>query len=350
MFFNSRTSALLLSFIIATVTSMALYIFVTVPVFVLAIVFFVCFSVSFLMIFASLEFLIFRELNKIQRVIESLNKKELKHSLRKIKNTSNFNPLKKITSEIFSFASRKQEEVEELKKLETYRREFLADISHELKTPLFAAQGFVHTLLDGAMDDENVREKFLKKAAKSLDGLNMLVQDLLLLSQIETGEMKMQITSFDIQKLSFEVVEQLEHKAEKREVKLKLKAPDSYIVKGDRMRIYQVIVNLADNAIKYGGNFVEIELEKDRDNILVSVHDNGPGIHPEHLKRIFDRFYRIEKSRNKDKGGTGLGLSIVKNVLDAHDSKIQVFSKIGKGTTFAFKLPVGNISELTHND
>lgn len=341
---------MLLSVIIASITTMALYVTPLNTMAMLIVCFSVSLSTSFLLVFISLEFLIFRELNKIQKIIESLNKKELKHSLRKIKNTSSFNPLKKITSEIFFFASKKQEEVDELKKLETYRREFLADISHELKTPLFAAQGFVHTLLDGAMDDENVREKFLKKAAKSLDGLNILVQDLLLLSQIETGEMKMHITSFDIQKLGVEVVEQLDHKAEKREVKLKLKSPDSMVVKGDRMRIYQVLVNLVDNAIKYGGNTVEIEFEKDKDQVLISVHDNGAGIQSEHLKRIFERFYRIEKSRNKDKGGTGLGLSIVKNVLDAHDSKIQVFSKIGKGTTFAFRLPIGSAMEIIQND
>lgn len=329
---------------------MALQITFAVATVILVVCFVICFATSFLLIFVSLEFLIFRELNKIQKVIENLNKKELKNSIKKIKYNSSFNPLKKITSEIFFFANRKQEEVEELKKLENYRREFLADISHELKTPLFAAQGFVHTLLDGAMDDEEVREKFLKKAAKSLDGLNMLVQDLLLLSQIETGEMKMQISSFDIQKLAFEVIEQLEHKAEKKDVKLKLKSPVNLATKGDRMRIYQVIVNLVDNAIKYGGSVVEIELEKEKEYVLVSVHDNGAGIQPEHLKRIFDRFYRIEKSRNKDKGGTGLGLSIVKNVLDAHDSKIQVFSKIGKGTTFTFKLPLGNMLDVVNND
>ncbi len=329
---------------------MALQITFAVATVILVVCFVICFATSFLLIFVSLEFLIFRELNKIQKVIENLNKKELKNSIKKIKYNSSFNPLKKITSEIFFFANRKQEEVEELKKLENYRREFLADISHELKTPLFAAQGFVHTLLDGAMDDEEVREKFLKKAAKSLDGLNILVQDLLLLSQIETGEMKMQISSFDMQKLAFEVIEQLEHKAEKKDVKLKLKSPLNLAAKGDRMRIYQVIVNLVDNAIKYGGSVVEIELEKEKDHVLVSVHDNGAGIQPEHLKRIFDRFYRIEKSRNKDKGGTGLGLSIVKNVLDAHDSKIQVFSKIGKGTTFTFKLPIGNMLDVVQND
>jgi two-component system, OmpR family, phosphate regulon sensor histidine kinase PhoR len=208
----------------------------------------------------------------------------------------------------------------------------------------------VHTLLDGAMDDENVKEKFLKKAAKSLDGLNILVQDLLLLSQIETGELKMQFVSFDIQKLCEEVVEQLEHKAEKRDVKLRLKSFYGVIVKGDKMRIYQVIVNLVDNAIKYGGNSVEIAIERNKDQVEIAVSDNGVGIQQEHLKRIFDRFYRIEKSRNRDKGGTGLGLSIVKNVIDAHNSKIQVQSKIGKGTTFAFKLQVGVLADVVNDD
>lgn len=350
MYFNSRISALVLGLFVAVVTTAAMFVAGLVDTVGASVCFLVSFSISFLLVYASLEFLVFRELYKIQKMLEGLNKKELKTNIKKIQETTSLNPLKKITSEIFQFANKKQQEVDELKKLETYRREFLADISHELKTPLFAAQGFVHTLLDGAMDDENVKEKFLKKAAKSLDGLNILVQDLLLLSQIETGELKMQFVSFDIQKLCEEVVEQLEHKAEKRDVKLRLKSFYGMIVKGDKMRIYQVIVNLVDNAIKYGGNSVEIAIERNKDQVEIAVSDNGVGIQQEHLKRIFDRFYRIEKSRNRDKGGTGLGLSIVKNVIDAHNSKIQVQSKIGKGTTFAFKLQVGVLADVVNDD
>ncbi len=274
-------------------------------------------------------------------------------SLKRLKNTSN--PLQKINQEIFTFATKKQQEIDELKKLENYRREFLADISHELKTPIFAAQGFVYTLLDGAVDDKQVRDKFLKKAAKSLDGLHILVQDLLTLSQMETGETKMHFENFDLIKLIEDVIDQLEQKADKRGIKIKLfmDITKPYIVNADKLRISQVLTNLVDNAIKYGFDkgSVEVFVERERDNYMVSIKDNGPGIAPEHLSRIFERFYRIDKSRSKDKGGTGLGLSIVQYIVEAHKSKVSVTSKIGKGTTFSFKLRKGiKYSEQIIND
>jgi two-component system phosphate regulon sensor histidine kinase PhoR len=252
------------------------------------------------------------------------------------------NPLKRLNDEIFVYVAKKQKEIEELKKLEQYRREFLADVSHELKTPIFAAQGFIHTLIDGAKDDEKVRDRFLKKAAKSLDGLDALVKDLVTLSQMETGEIKMNIERFDLRLVVMEVLDRLEKIANDRKVSFKVK-PDNLTevwVNADAHRIEQVMINLIENAVKYNkeGGKVIVHFNGEKKHHVISVRDNGPGILPEHLNRIFERFYRVEKSRSKERGGTGLGLAIVKHIINGHGSKIAVLSKPGKGTTFTFKL------------
>ena len=251
------------------------------------------------------------------------------------------NPLQKLNDELFVYVSKKEQEVTELKRLEKYRREFLANVSHELKTPIFSAQGFVHTLLDGAMDDEEVREKFLQKAAKSLDGLDILVKDLLTLSQMETGDIKMNPERIDIKQITKEVFEQLENKALSKNVKMLIKAPQSIIhVRADAQRIGQVMTNLVENAIKYGnenGN-IWVMFEEDKKDWKVSIRDDGPGIASEHLNRIFERFYRVDKARSRTDGSSGLGLAIVKHILQGHRTKISVVSKPEKGTTFSFKL------------
>ncbi|MFN4144844.1 MAG: sensor histidine kinase [Runella sp.] len=298
------------------------------------------FASSFFLVMVTVEILVFREVTKLQKIIERLKIKDFNISRKAV--VKNPNPLKKLNHEIFVYVSRKQDEIEKLKKLELFRREFLADVSHELKTPIFAAQGFIHTLLDGAMDDEKVRGKFLQKAAKSLDGLDALVKDLMTLSQMEMGDIKMQIEKIDLRLITLEVCEQLETKAAQRNVTLKIK-PDTQRevwVKADPQRMTQVMTNLIENAIKYGheGGKVIVHFDEQKKGYIVSVRDNGPGIPADHLPRIFERFYRVDKSRSKEKGGTGLGLAIVKHILSAHGSKISVTSKMEKGTTFTFKL------------
>ena len=223
MVYSSRGLALLLAVCIAIITSLFLSLFKSVDLSALIVAFFISFSVSYLLIFVVLEFLIFREINKIYKLMDKLKKKELSKIDRQ--KSAAFNPLKTINEEIYSFADLKQKEIDELKKLEAFRREFIADVSHELKTPIFAAQGFVHTLLDGAVNDKTVRTKFLKKAAKSLDGLDVLVQDLLTLSHIETGQIKMHFENIDLYKLTEEVFEQFEGKADKKDVALRIEGP-----------------------------------------------------------------------------------------------------------------------------
>ncbi|HNF82096.1 MAG TPA: HAMP domain-containing sensor histidine kinase, partial [Cyclobacteriaceae bacterium] len=220
MIYSSRVLALILALCIAIITTLFLTLFETVNTTVLVVTFVISFSVSYILTFAILELLIFREINKIYKLIDKLKKREL-HSLDRQK-PNTLNPLEKINEEIFSFAELKQKEIDELRKLEAFRKEFIADISHELKTPIFAAQGFVHTLLDGAVNDKAVRGNFLKKAARSLDGLDALVQDLLTLSHIETKQVKMHFETVDLYELTQEVFEQLEDKAEERKISLKL--------------------------------------------------------------------------------------------------------------------------------
>ncbi len=340
MVYSARTMALLLAVFIALVTVLFLSLVQSVDRNGLIVAGVISFSGSYLLIYAVLEFLVFREINKIYKMLGKLRKKELGGIKRE--KSGALNPLKNINEEIYSFALLKQKEIDELKKLEAFRREFIADVSHELKTPIFAAQGFVHTLLDGAVNDKNVRNKFLKKAARSLDGLDVLVQDLLTLSQIESGDIKMKFESIDLWKLSTEVVDQFEEKAQKKNIKLKLVDPGHKMqVHADWQRITQVMTNLISNAINYTleGGDVTVSFDVGKKNITTLVNDTGEGIPAQHIHRIFERFYRVDKSRSREKGGTGLGLAIVKHILEGHSSRADVESVVGKGSTFSFKLP-----------
>jgi two-component system phosphate regulon sensor histidine kinase PhoR len=340
MVYSPRVLALLLGLCISLITTLFLSLVEGVQVTALIVTFAISLAVSYLLSFVILEFLIFREINKIYKLIEKLKKRELT-GLQKQKSSA-LNPLEKINEEIFSFAQLKQKEIDELKKLEAFRREFIADVSHELKTPIFAAQGFVHTLLDGAVNDKSVRIKFLEKAARSLDGLDALVQDLLTLSHIETGQIKMHFQSIDLLKITTEVFEQLENKAKKGKVKLRINGTSKQVmVYADWQRITQVMTNLISNAIKHSleGGEVVVSFVLAKKNITIHVRDTGEGIPEEHLSRIFERFYRVDKSRSREKGGTGLGLAIVKHILEGHSTKAEVISTVGKGSDFSFKLP-----------
>jgi len=341
MIYSARSLALLLAVSIALVTALFLSLIESAGTSALLVGSLISFSVSYLLVFVVLEFLIFRGINKIDKMMGKLMKKELKGIVKE--KSSGLDPFEKLNEEISSFALLKQKEIDELKKLEAFRKEFIADVSHELKTPIFAAQGFVHTLIDGAVDDKNVRHKFLKKAAKSLDGLDSLVQDLLTLSQIETGDIKMKFDQVDLVKLCEEVVEQFEEKAEQKKIKLKLldSKHSKIFVHADEKRIDQVITNLISNAINYTpeGGEVTVSFDIGKKNVTTIVTDTGEGIPRQHLHRIFERFYRVDKSRSREKGGTGLGLAIVKHILEGHSSKPEVQSEVGKGSEFSFKLP-----------
>ena len=346
MLTSARGLSLLLTFI-ASVLCLAIVLYLSSIEILLALEISTVFGcVFFLLSYSLLRLLIFKELDSISTLLSKIKKKDYAHIYAKDYRYSS-NPLDEIKQEITNFAKQKHTEISELQKLEIFRREFLADVSHELKTPIFSAQGFVHTLIDGAINDENVRDRFLQKAANSIEGLNILVQDLITISQLEIGEIKMHFTSFDLHRLAQDIFDQLEERAAVKEVKLRFNkfAPKSCYIFADKHRIGQVMTNLIVNAVKYGNEkgFVEVNFLIEGEYVHVSIKDNGPGIEEKHLSRIFERFYRIEKSRSKDQGGTGLGLAIVKHILEAHEARIQVYSNLNEGTDFTFTLRKGKV-------
>lgn len=335
-----RYLSVVLSFFISGVTTAFISFLPSSDLTILVISFISCFIFGSILIYFALDYLVFQEVNQLYDRIKQIKKKDFSITPRK-QLVEKTNPIELLKKELNTYVTSKEDEVFELKKAAKYRQEFLADVSHELKTPIFAAQGFVHTLLDNPDEEAEIRAKFLEKAAKSLDGLDNLVQDLLTVSQIETGAIKIEKKKMNLRALVEEIFEQVEAKAKKRGVTLKLIAPEGPVyVKADMLRISQVILNLVVNAIKYGNEngSVKVELTEKKKVIQISVIDNGPGIANEHLHRIFERFYRIDKSRAKNSGGTGLGLSIVKHIVQAHNGKIAVHSGENKGTTFEFKL------------
>ena len=235
------------------------------------------------------------------------------------------------------------EEINILKDQENYRREFLGNVSHELKTPLFTIQGYILTLIEGALKDKKVRGKYLRRSAKGVDRLISIVKDLDLITQFESGIKTVDKTNFNIYELIENVYDLMEFESEKNNTKLLInnKNITPVIVNADKERILQVLTNLIVNSIKYGkeNGYTEVKVEEyDKDRIIVRVKDNGEGIEDEHLPRLFERFYRIDKNRSRKKGGSGLGLSIVKHIIEAHQEQIFVESKIGQGTEFSFTL------------
>ena len=346
MYFNSKFIAAAIALLTLVFVFLVIYIATPLDFFQSGITSISSAAIAGSIIFLVLKYFVFKEINNFYALLARIKNEDYSVRFKKGKRNEN-NPLIKIKREIAEFAEKKQMEIDELKKLETFRREFLADVSHELKTPIFAAQGFVHTLLDGAMEDLTVRDRFLQKAANSLEGLNVLVADLLTISQMEIGEIKMNEQNFDIHKLIEDLFDELDEAAKARATKMRFSknTPKSCYVFADKFRLGQVMSNLIVNAIKYGNDrgHILVSLVIENEGVFVSVKDDGPGIEQKHLHRIFERFYRIDRSRSKDKGGTGLGLAIVKHILEAHNSRIFVSSKPGDGTIFSFKLKKGKV-------
>lgn len=234
-------------------------------------------------------------------------------------------------------------EISEMKKQETFRREFIGNLAHELKTPLFTSESYILTLLDGAIDDDEVNKKYLKIAGKAINRLNLIVKDLDLITKIESGESEIQRTDFDIITLAQNALEMLEITASKKNIKLMLEFNDKLPLKvnADNEKIQQVLTNLVENSIKYGKENGTTELviqELTENKIIVRVTDNGLGIEEKHFNRLFERFYRVDQSGSRKGGGSGLGLAIVKHIMDAHDEKIYIESEFGVGSEFSFTL------------
>ncbi len=301
---------------------------------------------SFILFFLAIEVFIYRKIKLIYKTIHRL--KTQRHLTDALRETSlKHNPIDDVNEEVVNWAKSQATEIEQLRKLEAFRKEFLGNVSHELKTPIFNIQGYIHTLLDGAIDDPEVNIRFLKKAAKSLDRLSDLVEDLISISQLETGQMKMEMEKFDIHALTLDIFEAMEMRAKEKGVDLVFKegCDKPFWVYADKYRIRQVLVNLIVNSIKYGkaneGRTLVSFYDMD-ENLLIEVADNGEGIDAIHLPRLFERFYRVDRHRSRDEGGSGLGLAIVKHIIEAHNQTINVRSKIGVGTTFGFTLRKGS--------
>ena len=251
--------------------------------------------------------------------------------------------MEELASEIKDYDSKRKSEFSEMKKLESFRREFIGNLAHEIKTPLFTSQSYILTLLDGALKDENVNIQYLKTASKAIDRLNLIVKDLDLITKIESGESILNKNKFDIINLTENVFEMLEFTAKKKKIKLtvnKDKGLETKVI-ADKEKIEQVLTNLIDNSIKYGKDHgtTEIVIQSlNEDKIIVRVTDNGVGFKEENYTRIFERFFRVDRSGSRSAGGSGLGLAIVKHIIDAHDEKIYVESEFGVGSEFSFTL------------
>lgn len=296
------------------------------------------FILSYILISFMLERYIYRKVKLIYKIIhKSKTSVQNKEDI-----TKDEHILQRVSDEVKLWAESQEKEIESLKKLEKYRRGFLGNVSHELKTPIFTIQGYIHTLIDGGLQDEEINMKYLQKAASNAERLQNIVDDLEVISHLETGSIALDITDFDIRDLAKDVISDVQFQAAAKNIKVELKdgADKAFNVRADRDNITQVLNNLVINSIKYGKTNGKTKIGfYDMDKfVLIEVSDNGIGIEEKHLKHLFDRFYRVDKSRSRTMGGSGLGLAIVKHILEAHNQTINVRSTLGQGSTFGFTL------------
>lgn len=267
-------------------------------------------------------------------------------SIYKFKGTSSIRDLDidNVEREAEEWADAKEEELNAYKRDENYRREFIGNVSHELKTPIFNIQGYIQTLIDGGINDDNINMKYLQRTNKSVDRMINIVEDLEVISRLETEDSQLEFQPFNIVKLAEEVIEAFEMKAGQMNISLELyKENQTDIVIGDRDKIQQVFMNLISNSIKYGkdNGTTSVKFYDMENNMLIEVADDGIGIAEDSLDRLFERFYRVDKNRSREIGGTGLGLAIVKHILEGHNQQINVRSTVGIGSTFSFILEKG---------
>ncbi|OYT17826.1 MAG: two-component sensor histidine kinase [Bacteroidetes bacterium 4572_77] len=288
--------------------------------------------------------------NKIKLIYKFIHDHKVKKTKGKSEKERFLASLDSVHQEVLGWSEDYEAEILQLKKLEKYRKEYIGNISHELKTPLFTILGYVSTLLDGGLKDDTINVKYLERSEKNISRLIRIVKELETIGQLESGELQLNYSSFDIQDLCAEVIESLDAKAVEKNtaVFLRKNHQKSRLVYADKNQIQRLLGNLIYNAIKYGysnSGKVKISFFDMDTNILIEITDNGPGIEKENLPRIFERFYRTDKARNREAGGTGLGLAIVKHIVEAHHQTISVRSTIGIGTTFGFTLEKTNISK-----
>ncbi|MGL2965133.1 sensor histidine kinase [Flavobacterium sp. XGLA_31] len=303
----------------------------------ICLVFAVCmFTFSFFVIQYRVEHFIYRRVKKIYDDVSLLESTSFR-------NQPITTDMATLTRQVKQFATDKKMEIETLKVREEYRREFLGNVSHELKTPLFTVQGYLSTLLDGAMDDKKIRKKYLERAEKGVERLVYIVEDLDMITKLEMGDVNLEMSKFNIVDLVQNVFDLLEIRADKKNIILMFDRKYNKPVKvfADQEKIQQVLTNLIMNSIKYGkeNGTTEVSIEDlVDDKIIVRVRDDGEGIEKHNIPRLFERFFRVDKSGARSEGGSGLGLSIVKHIIEAHGEKIYVESEFGKGSEFSFTL------------
>jgi len=279
-------------------------------------------------------------LNKVEKLYDDLSPSGVFPSTSVIQTD-----LEEVKKSLLKFADDKKIEIEELKDQEKYRREFIGNIAHELKTPLFTVQGYILTLLEREINDEELKKKYLKRTSKGLDRLVHIVRDLDLITAFESGVKSIEKSKFDLMELIKNIIDLFEMQLKKNNVSLSVDGDDSltFFVEADKERIQQVLTNLIINSLKYSveKGSIEISINKlNKNKLIVDVTDNGEGIEEKHLPRIFERFYRIDKTRNRKLGGSGLGLAIVKHIIQAHGERVFVESKFGVGSKFSFTLEI----------
>lgn len=288
--------------------------------------------------YTAIQLFVFKKLRKLAKHIKSLRTVQKSSS-------QELSALSELELQINEWSEERKEEIEQLKKLENYRKEYLGNVSHELKTPIFNIQGYVATLLDGGLEDKTINRNYLERAMKSVDRMILILEDLQAITQLEKGELEMEEERFDILTLIHDVIDAQEMKAREKKIMLSLSNDSSQpiFVWADKFRIRQALVNLVVNSVRYGkeNGKTTIKVSDTGEKVIVEVADTGIGIAKEHLPRIFERFYRADKSRSREQGGTGLGLSIVKHILEAHGQTISVISTEGAGSVFSFTLKKG---------
>ena len=297
-------------------------------------------SLSYLVFFIAMKFFLYDSVRSIYDSVQEL-KSSKNVSLEDMRLDEDV--LRSVRQDVMQWAIERRKEIDQLKKMEQYRREFVGNVSHELKTPIFNIQGYIFTLLDGGLEDASINRNYLERASKSVERMITIVEDLDIITQIESGELQPYQEQYDIISQLKDIIQSLELKAQQKNIALKLETTEKgkVYVFADKHLTRQALANLIVNSIKYGKEGGETIMKLIDGNSIVSIEirDNGVGIAPVHLPRIFERFYRVDKGRSREHGGTGLGLAIVKHIIESHGQNIEVFSEEGKGTSFRFGIP-----------
>jgi two-component system phosphate regulon sensor histidine kinase PhoR len=319
-------------------TSLAAYLLLDNKLYLILVAMLVSFVISYLVISYAVTNFILEKINPIYKSLENMpvTKQELK------KKMEGKDVIQEVNSLVINYTQNRAKEIKKLRRLEKYRKEFLGNVSHELKTPIFNIQGYILTLLDGGLEDQEVNREYLERTEKSINRMISIIEDLESITKMEAGELRLNKEDFDVVQLIRDVFELQDRNCKKYQMDLKFGKgyEKAVLVNGDKQRITEVLNNLIVNSIYYGnkGGSTTVTIDELGENILVEILDDGIGIEEEEIPRIFERFYRTDKSRSRDRGGTGLGLSIVKHIIEAHNQTISVRSEIGKGTSFSFTL------------